>query len=133
MNITTVRSSTVMDDISTGRIVWAELPHAQKVKLVDRAVLTREQPGMDYMTSVTCLNSVITNNRNPASYLYMLFARTIEVRGLEQVAREIEQAENNLPLATCFIEMFGIEKAHLLGRSLSNKVKGTLLEDQLGL
>lgn len=133
MNSTALRHNTVMEDIGSGRIVWAELSHAQKVKLVDRAVLAREQPGMDYMTSVTCLNSVITNKRNPESYLYMLFARTIEVRGLEQVAREIEQAENNLPLATCFIEMFGIERAHLLGRSLANKIRGHHLEDQLGL
>jgi hypothetical protein len=133
MNTTAPYQNTVLGDIKSGRIVWSSLSHAEKSALIDRAIMNREHTGIDAMNSVTLLKSIIDSDRLPGTYLYMFAARSVELRGLEQVGREIAEAKDSLRLATCFIEAFGIEKAPLLGSDLANKVKGSCLEDQLGL
>jgi hypothetical protein len=133
MNSTAPYQSTVLGGIKSGRIVWHSLNHAEKSALVDRAILNREHTGIDAMSSVHMLWSIIDSDRQPGTYLYMFAARSVELRGLEQVGREIAEAKGGLRLARCFIEAYGIEKAPLLGSDLANKVKGALLEDHLGL
>jgi hypothetical protein len=133
MNSTAPYQGTVLGSIKSKRIVWNSLSHAEKSALVDRAILNREHTGIDAMSSVHMLWSIIDSDRQPGTYLYMFAVRSVELRGLEQVGREIAEAEGNLRLARCFIEAFGIEKAALLGRDLANQVKGRLLEEQIGL
>ena len=102
-------------------------------QLIDQAILRREHIGFDALSSTSMLWSIIESDRQPGTYLYMFAARSVELRGLHLVGREIAESLNSLRLARCFIEAFGIEKAPLLGSELANKVKGHILEDQLGL
>lgn len=133
MNSTAFYQGTVIGGIKSGSISWRTLSHAEKLVYVDQAILKREHTGVEHMTSVNMLWSIIDSHREPGTYLHMFVVRSVELRGLEQVGREIDQAENNLRLATCFIEMYGIEKAYLLGPALASTAKGAILEDRLGI
>lgn len=133
MNTTVLMPDTRTSATRTAQVIWDEYCLAKKALLIDRIIDDRKLLKSESLTPMAMLRFLISCKSTHGDFCYMLFGRQMELIGLDGVGREIEIAENALPLAEYFVEMFGVDKAHLLGRSLANKIKGNLLEGALGL